>query len=93
MAMCVCTITYSFLVNDELVGPIEPGKGLCQGDPLSPYLLILFAEGLSSLLGQENVRGTNLRNRVCRRALAVSNLLFAMIVFFFVELLMMNVEL
>jgi len=48
--MCVESVDYSVIVNNNLVGPIIPWRGLHQGDPLSPYLFILFAEGLSTLI-------------------------------------------
>jgi hypothetical protein len=52
MHMCVTTIIYHILMNDERVGPITPGRGLRQGDLLSPYLFILCAEGMSALIKQ-----------------------------------------
>lgn len=66
--MCVCTIFYSFMVNDSLVGPIILGLALHQGDTLSPYLFILCAEGLSSLLKGVNRWGGIHGGRVCHRA-------------------------
>ena len=59
------------------MGRIVPTRGLRQGDPISPYLFLLCAEGLSAML-QRNEGGEVLRGvQVCRRAPRVSHLLFA----------------
>ena len=59
--MCVETVDYSVIMNKDMVGPIIPGRGLRQGDPLSPYLFILCAEGLSALIRNAENRG----DKVC----------------------------
>jgi hypothetical protein len=56
--MCLESDEYSVMVNGEKVGPISPGRGLRQGDPLSPYLFILCAEGLTSLIKKYEARVT-----------------------------------
>jgi len=55
--MFVETVDYSVIMNKEMVGPIVPGRGLRQGDTLSPYLFILCAEGLSALIRNAKPRG------------------------------------
>jgi hypothetical protein len=77
MAICVETVDYSVLVNGEKVGPVIPGRGLRQGDPLSPYLFILCAEGLSSLIRRAKITGDLTGTAICRGAPRVTHLLFA----------------
>jgi hypothetical protein len=75
--MCVETVDHSVLVNNNLVGPIIPGRRLRQGDPLSPYLFILCAERLTALLRQAERRGNLHGVRICSNAPVVPHLLFA----------------
>jgi hypothetical protein len=75
--MCLDSIQYSVSVNGESVGPITPGRGLRQGDPLSPYLFILCAEGLTTLIKKSEGRGDIHGVKVCRGAPSLSHLLFA----------------
>jgi hypothetical protein len=75
--MCMETTNYSILVNNNVAGPITPSRGLRQGDPLSPYLYIICAEGLSALLRQAEARGDIHGIKICRNAPIVSHLLFA----------------
>lgn len=77
MQLCIHTVSYLFFVNDELVGPLYPGRDLRHVDLLSPYLFILCAEGLSSLLHRENQWGNIHGSRVDRRVSSISHLLFA----------------
>jgi len=74
--MCVSSVTYLVLMNYDRVGPIVAGRGLRQGDPLSPYLFILVAEGLSTLIHKAVNRGDIHGIQVCRGTPVVSHLLF-----------------
>ena len=47
---CVSTVTYSIKINGTPRGHITPSRGIRQEDPLSPYLFLLCAEGLSALI-------------------------------------------
>jgi hypothetical protein len=75
--MCVETVDYSILVNNNTTKPITPSRGLRQGDTLSPYLFIICAEELSCLIKQAEARGEIHGVKICRNAPIVSHLLFA----------------
>jgi hypothetical protein len=54
---CVTSVSYSVLVNGNPVGCFKPSRGLRQGDQISPYLFLLCAETLSSLLFKAENKG------------------------------------
>ena len=75
--MCISTVSYSVLLNGEPKGVIYPSRGIRQGDPLSPFLFLLCAEGLSAMLKREERLGSIRGIAICRRAPQLSHLFFA----------------
>ena len=74
---CVRSVTYRIKVNGDLTEIISPQRGLRQGDPLSPYLFLIVAEGFSSLLHIANQQGLIEGIKICPNAPSISHLLFA----------------
>ena len=74
---CIQTVSFSILVNGEPRGNFTPKRGLRQGDPLSPYLFLLCAEGLHSLIQQAERSGTIKGVSLCNAAPKISHLFFA----------------
>lgn len=74
--MCVKTVSYSVLINGEPKGKIFPTRGLHEGDPISPYLFLLCAEGLSAMFQREARMGQINGVLVCRRVPQISHLFF-----------------
>ena len=74
---CVQSVSYAVLLNEQPVGNIKPTRGLRQGNPLSPYLFLLCARGLQSLIHQVEVDGHIRGVAICRDGPKVSHLFFA----------------
>ena len=68
--------SFSILINWKPYGNIKPSRWLRQGDPLSPYLFLLCAEGFTSLLAKaemdRHIKGLS----ICKGAPTISNLMF-----------------
>jgi hypothetical protein len=74
---CITHVRYAVRVNEELTSPVIPTRGIRQGDPISPYLFLLCAEGLSSLLFNKENMGVLQGVRNGREGPPISHLLFA----------------
>ena len=77
MMNCISTVSYSILINGVTHGNIIPTKGLRQGDPLSPYLFLLCAEGLTGLVLEATRSSILLGISICRGSPTITHLLFA----------------
>ncbi|XP_062145461.1 uncharacterized protein LOC133852722 [Alnus glutinosa] len=74
---CLQTVSYSILLNGQPTGHIVPTRGIRQGDPLSPYLFIICAEGLSSMLKRSSREGAITGVPISRGGTRIQHLLFA----------------
>ena len=72
---CVATVSFRVRVNGRLSETFTPTRGIRQGDPLSPYLFLLCAEGLSSLLKNAGPQFLSKEVRVGIHAPWISHLL------------------
>ena len=74
---CVISVRFSIRVNGELLPFFTPSRGLRQGCPASPYLFLLCAEGLTSLLNHFGGVRVDKGIRVSYRSPWINHLLFA----------------
>ncbi|KAL0361467.1 UNVERIFIED_CONTAM: hypothetical protein Sradi_3831200 [Sesamum radiatum] len=69
------TLTQPFSVEEFDYS--HPKRGLYQGDPLSPYLFLFYAEALSYLIAKAELQGEVRGIAISRQGPRVSHLLFA----------------
>jgi hypothetical protein len=82
---CVSSVSYSVLVNETPYGKIQPTRGLRHGDHLSPYLFLLVAEGLSSLLSQAEAEGKITGVLISARGVRLNHFFFFFFFLFFIK--------
>ena len=73
---CVKSVKYRVRFYSIEADNISPTRGLRQGDPLSPYLFLLVAEGLSCMLKGTKERG-ELEGARCVGKLLLSHICFS----------------
>ena len=74
---CLSSVRYAVLFNGSTTETFFPTRGIRQGDPFSPYLFLLCAEGLTALLRKADSNFSLRGVAVCRNGLRVTHLMFA----------------
>lgn len=74
---CVTSVSFSVRINGALSPSFKPTRGIRQGDPISPYLFLICAEGLTNMLKSMGPQFISRGIRVSFHAPWISHLLFA----------------
>jgi hypothetical protein len=74
---CVSSVRYKIRFISNETEFFTPMGGIRQGDPLSPYLFLLYAEALSCMLNHAEYVESLVGVKVCREAPMLLHLLFA----------------
>ena len=81
---CVSIVTYNILVNGTPTEKFKPNCGIRQGDPLSPYIFIIYTNIPSCMLQDVEAKGMLKGVEINKGGLPISHLMFAndIIIFF-----------
>ncbi|GJU62426.1 RNA-directed DNA polymerase, eukaryota, reverse transcriptase zinc-binding domain protein [Tanacetum coccineum] len=74
---CVTTTSFSICVNGESCGYFKGGRGLRQGDPMSPYLLTLVMEIITLIIKRKVEQNDNFLYHFGWKRLKITNVCFA----------------
>lgn len=74
---CISSMSYSIILNGSPWGRFYPLRGLRQGDPLSPCLLIIGTELFSQMFRRAITEGLIDGDRTIKRGSNISYLLMA----------------
>lgn len=74
---CITSPRFSIALNGTLVRSFKGGKGLRQGDPLSPYLFVLAMEVFSRLMEEHTREGSGFNYHYRCSRLQLTHLSFA----------------
>uniref|UniRef100_A0A803P542 Reverse transcriptase domain-containing protein n=1 Tax=Cannabis sativa TaxID=3483 RepID=A0A803P542_CANSA len=74
---CLSTVTYLLSLNGILSDTFFSSRGIRQGDPLSPYIFLLVAESLSTVIRLQETADVFSGIKICTGAPSLSHLLFA----------------
>lgn len=77
MKECVTCATANVLVNGSPSGQFRLERGIRQGDPLSPFLFLVAAEGLNLMVKKAIAEGTLKAAKVGKDKVVVSHLQYA----------------
>lgn len=89
---CLTTVSYTFIINGVTRGFVKPGRGIRQGDPLSPYLFILCSEVLTGLCKSAHAKGLMKGVTIASQCPSLNHLLFADDTMFFCRANKKNAE-
>ncbi|XP_060969635.1 uncharacterized protein LOC133036885 [Cannabis sativa] len=73
----VGSVRYKIVHGGHVSASFVPGRGIRQGDPLSPYLFLICAEGFTSLIKKFEVEGLLKGCKIANGAPLISHMLFA----------------
>lgn len=82
---CIQPTSYRILVNGQPLDSFSPTRGIRRGDPLSPFLFLICAQGFSGLTRYKIACGTRKGIRMGREAPKLTHLLFTDDILLFME--------